>query len=623
MVRVIGIFGFLQFVLSTSSGHDYLKSLFQSLSIFSMTGATETTAPRARRPAVVCDQCRTRKLKCDRKFPCSRCLKAVDHRICSYTKAPGPKAQTVNCAEIPVSLQSLDPRTAASEPTVVNFDTTPVQERNIESQYPQRRYTEDQNKAHDIFPSWCYHGQGSWQSLLRHVGSILLLNYQIRTILILAEPLMQMNGFYDYVHEAIISVPATLKNHNQIVTRIAGAYIQNEPQPETAELTDLCSLIPDHDISVALIQQYEQFWENKFRIIHMPTFWREYHKLQLDHSKAALEYPAKLLLVLLLGLQLHQSGNSDLVPGIETLPGDSGLLWLNAVEYWLFKHCQRNKPNLDLLQIHCLLTLPNRPHTTHTWHSYGTTGYLVKLATMMGLHRDPANMPHLSFAEIEMRRRLWATVLEIEISHSLDRGLMPMFTLDMFDTQPPSNLNDEDLEGENPTAMHNGPSDCWFQITLLQSLPLRLKVCQALSSPRATLTYQDAFSLDAELNDALLYLQSTSGNMISMLPEAVRGQWSARITILDLHIRRCLLAIHQAVIVNSTYQPRIYYFRVACLDSASAFLSAQTTLLPGELASSLLLSSELHAFILVCYLLTQDGWPGMLHSLHTENGPGN
>ncbi|KAL7904157.1 hypothetical protein GGI35DRAFT_464030 [Trichoderma velutinum] len=97
--------------------------------------------------------------------------------------------------------------------------------------------------------------------------------------------------------------------------------------------------------------------------------------------------------------------------------------------------------------------------------------------------------------------------------------------------------------------------------------------------------------------------------MIPMLPGLLQERWRARTAILDLHIRRWLLAVHQAFIVYPKDQKLFHYSRTACLDSASVFLSAQHTLVHEELASSLLLSTQLHAFILTCFLLMQHAWP--------------
>ncbi|KAL7904156.1 hypothetical protein GGI35DRAFT_464029 [Trichoderma velutinum] len=167
--------------------------------------AEEVASPRPRRPPVVCDQCRIRKLKCDRKFPCNRCLKAVDKRVCTYTKAPRPRSLPVSPAESQVPLPSFGSQSVVIAPPEISLGSSPDREQNLDPEYPQsQRIVLDQNKASELFPSWCYHGQGSWQSLLRG-----------------------MDGFYDYVHQAIMSVQSTLQAHNDIVNKIVRASRQD------------------------------------------------------------------------------------------------------------------------------------------------------------------------------------------------------------------------------------------------------------------------------------------------------------------------------------------------------------------------------------------------------------
>jgi hypothetical protein len=71
----------------------------------------------------------------------------------------------------------------------------------------------------------------------------------------------------------------------------------------------------------------------------------------------------------------------------------------------------------------------------------------------MGLHRDPANLPTRSTPTIatEMRRRLWNTILEINLLLSMKSGQPPYISPKDYDTLPPSNFDDEQLLDQNAT----------------------------------------------------------------------------------------------------------------------------------------------------------------------------
>lgn len=73
---------------------------------------TPVTAPRKRRrPALSCEQCRRRKIKCDRTYPCGQCLQSKT-ASCTYSPDSVPGVGHVNRAGIQ------KPRQAVQEPRV-------------------------------------------------------------------------------------------------------------------------------------------------------------------------------------------------------------------------------------------------------------------------------------------------------------------------------------------------------------------------------------------------------------------------------------------------------------------------------------------------------------------------
>ncbi|KEY70579.1 hypothetical protein S7711_02729 [Stachybotrys chartarum IBT 7711] len=73
------------------------------------------------------------------------------------------------------------------------------------------------------------------------------------------------------------------------------------------------------------------------------------------------------------------------------------------------------------------------------------TGLLVRVATSMGLHRDDAKAgaPPL---ELELRRRMWWQIYLLDSSSADPRLAQLSISEEMFDTNLPTNVNDDDLE---------------------------------------------------------------------------------------------------------------------------------------------------------------------------------
>ena len=95
----------------------------------------------------------------------------------------------------------------------------------------------------------------------------------------------------------------------------------------------------------------------------------------------------------------------------------------------------------------------------------------------MGLHRDPEHLPKMSILNVELRRRLWATIMEMTVQSSLEAGLPPLISFSDFDTKPPLNINDSDIDESTqvlPTARDRAIfTQTSLQLALLQSLCIR------------------------------------------------------------------------------------------------------------------------------------------------------
>lgn len=103
------------------------------------------------------------------------------------------------------------------------------------------------------------------------------------------------------------------------------------------------------------------------------------------------------------------------------------------------------------LQVHCLLLLCRQAYAIDKWANWNSAGSLLRLAISQGFHRDPKSFTRLSAFDAEMRRRIWATILELNVQLSIDAAMPPLISVDDYDTKPPSNLDDEDFDAISET----------------------------------------------------------------------------------------------------------------------------------------------------------------------------
>jgi len=203
----------------------------------------------------------------------------------------------------------------------------------------------------------------------------------------------------------------------------------------------------------------------------------------------------------------------------------------------------------------------------------------------MGFHRDPKHFKRFSVLHSEVRRRLWATILEINIQASLDSGMAAMISPKDFDTEPPSNINDDEINESVTTHPPVHPSHVFtqssMQIELLRSLATRLEVAQFGSNCRIEPSYEEIIQLDKEL------LQLYKGGHSKFARAAQDDSAKFRPTALhrkmfDLKFQGSLLVLHRPYAMEAREHAHFYYSHKIYLDTALAVHSTP----PKDLAAT-------------------------------------
>ena len=260
-------------------------------------------------------------------------------------------------------------------------------------------------------------------------------------------------------------------------------------------VSDLCDTIPIRSVCDELVQCYLRTFESVHRILHLPSFMKEYLQFWDQPRTTATPFLMKLALVLSIGTTFRSE------QGKAGKDHDTRLTqtWIFAAQWWLTGPTEKATFNLDGLQIFCLLLLARQmgPPGPSPWLSAGS---LLQIATAMGLHRDSTHFPSLSPFQAEMRTRLWATVLELILQSSLESA-SPL-SIPFYDTKPPSNLNDADINPDlkqSPVSKpDNSHTDTSLQLLLHQSFSLRAEAIQLIHSPNR-IPYQQAIDLATKL----------------------------------------------------------------------------------------------------------------------------
>ncbi|KAE8141325.1 fungal-specific transcription factor domain-containing protein [Aspergillus pseudotamarii] len=556
-------------------------------------GMSEPTAPsrpiaRRKRKPLSCSLCRRRKLACDREYPsCTRCRKTGNSESCSYEDPPAPLRQNqrrsdvsgqnrpVLTAATPVlrntaSSSSLegyrgndDNRPIASDLTEyadtwqllggdVDGATTGKERPAIKADVTELTYPPEPKPTEAVVfrgenYRTQYYGSTNPTSLIGHFPE--LRSYMKETI----------------KHHA--SLPGVQKELKALDTK----WKYEKPSNLPVKTADLLLLLPDQTEMDASIRLYFDTFETMYRIVHRPTFMEEYDQLQKDRTAAK---PGFIVLVLLILATVSCTTETDRTyVGSSSIGREQGSLWIETAEAWLGKQSRKNI-YLAIWQIRCLLVLAKQMCRYKKKRMWSVAGDLVREGMAAGFHRDPSRLGgKITFFDQEIRRRLWATMTELELQASVERGMPSALAAIRMDCAPPVDIDDEDLRPESdPTQIQgsSGDSPSTFFLRLCRnSLDLRVALNSRMNDLTSDLPYEDILRYEDIIMNELRKLPSPVENNENTNDS--RLSQMAR-TVLDLQLRQFLVLLHAPFARKTEGNSRYAVSRMVCFNAAASMI---------------------------------------------------
>ncbi len=208
----------------------------------------------------------------------------------------------------------------------------------------------------------------------------------------------------------------------------------------------------------------------------------------------------------------------------------------------------------------------------------------VNLAMRMGYHRDPSHFPGISPLKSEMRRRLWATVLQGDILISSQMGMPRMISDWQCDTAEPRNLNDTDLDQDTSELPPPRPET---EITTALGTIARRRMFMALgtisdlTAKVKSCSYAEVMRVDAILHEAAAnipppFKMKSITASITDSPQVIMS----RLFISHLFYKGQLMLHRRLVLMESASadEDSFSYSRRACLDASLGMLHIQHVL---------------------------------------------
>ncbi|KAK7419587.1 hypothetical protein QQX98_003178 [Neonectria punicea] len=550
-----------------------------------------------------CTACRARKVKCDRSRPCHRCIRAEIADQCRYDlptgatseTAPGQlvfavkdDAQTDTPSSSSASLLASNPSggsqlTALAPPPTEKGPVTPLQllwhgSRSVDTYVEPLRGRTVSTPKEVVFgenDATVYWGRSHETNFVPRITDVAKL---------LIEPDKEDDVSTLY--------------HIERSTR------PGETVPVRAHDVELRALVPSRAETDRLVSTYVGRFESYYKIIHIPTFLKDYARLW-DADPAVSDYGPPNFLAQLLSICAIGSGLVDQI-NTAASPSRTAGQWIETVQFWLFKQDPRAQMTLGHLQAHLLMLVACDVHWIKIDRSWISAGMLVRNAVSAGLHREPSDFTRISPFYAELRRRLWYSILEFDLQASFAKGRTPSIRDDDYDCCPPSDIIDDGTLSEGvtdaqikaaPSTRVSPPS---LYACLAKSLSLRMAVCRLVNGINLTASYDQVLRLDAQLKDFLDQVPAT------MQPELDNGMR----VLLNILTRRATIALHAPFLARPWHDPRYLYSRQVCVEMATAVLAEALSVMgdpPAFATINNICRCEMaNSVLLICHeLLTQ------------------
>lgn len=320
-----------------------------------------------------------------------------------------------------------------------------------------------------------------------------------------------------------------------------------------------------------LVALYFKTSESIYRILHIPSFQREYQQYWLNPAAASTPFVLKMLLAMAIGATFYQEPDS-------AHWRNQALQWIFAAQAWLATPFEKKRLHISGLQIHSLLLLARLDNSVAGDLVWASAGTLVRTAFQMGFHRDPKFLPRMSPLHAELRRRLWATVMELNIQTSIDSGMPTLISLNDYDTALPANVDDVDIDENVTTTPEPKGRDVYtqtsIQIQLLESIHLRFEVVSHANNIRLEPTYDEVLRLGTKLTKCLQQNSAFVAKSNQTAGYPIVSQYHRN--MFDVAVRRFLLTVHRPFAAKAIRDPRFYFSRKMCLDISTTVLTYPT-----------------------------------------------
>ncbi|KAK2616946.1 hypothetical protein QQS21_000035 [Conoideocrella luteorostrata] len=465
---------------TASAAADIASAQNAEVGASSVPQGAERIVRKRKRNCLSCLRCHRLKVKCDKELPCGRCKSTGNARECYYNCNKGPNGGKFPCPTAP-----------AGGPT-----------------QPDRRAPEmgTWQITHKV------RGSSHWRELMARIGSLTPIGKSPLASILEGVATNACLANFSLPGNFPFGTPGATKYYTRdVITRLIAGERDN---------VDL------------YISRYCDMLDVVNPVLDAPTFRDELELYWQDPKSVGLCWLSHFLMVL--GLGCFTSGDEAPV----------AIQFMMAAEACLMQTPFMIRPTINTVRAVTLMVVAKQVCNATCWamdSSFTLLGLLVRLAFILGLPQERTDNDEelRDPVEKETRRKLWLSILYLDIKSSMCTGMPPL-------TRP------DELGGLRSVPHWNEPDS--LQTVLFQALPIVLNVLVQMNSKHDPISYPDVLRYNAQLRGLMGHAQRVCQAPLQ------------RITI-DIFLRRCLMVMHRPFALHNegpTLFPDSYWSSLEC-----------------------------------------------------------
>ncbi|KAI0970659.1 fungal-specific transcription factor domain protein [Xylaria arbuscula] len=337
--------------------------------------------------------------------------------------------------------------------------------------------------------------------------------------------------------------------------------------------------LPPRPVVDRLVSRYFNVLDIAPGVVHNSQFLREYEEFwKLPHT-APIMWVGLLFNMMCLSSQLQQSFLSSTPASPATTDGQAVVdrYKEKAIQCLLLGHYTRGGPYvLETLILYFLVECFHvKDMEIGIWILVGN---IVQIALHMGYHRDAKHFPNISPFAGEMRRRVWAMIMQLDSSISTQLGLPRLVKESQTNTAEPRNLYDSDFDentAELPASrLETEVTPTLYVLAKIRLLSVGAQVADVATEPGLH-SYAEILELDQQINEAQNSLPPSLkwDDLSSSL--GIPSQVVIQRIWLEVIAQQLKIVLHRKLIEPARHRKQYSRSRSACFTSAIKILELQ------------------------------------------------